>query len=186
MRPLCGKSHNFPQKATIPHFRGVNGAGQGLNQRFLQLRQRLKSDFIGDVEIVNIPKKQPDKTCIEGRILIKSARTSHFSYPGSSTGAAAACTAGAPAPNDHAALRRLFPRGIRPQSSTSLDIKTPIMTPGAGGMDLIFREVRSQNGWQAKPAGDEHLREFCELTKCTTRTAANRCWSFPRTSGVLG
>ena len=32
-------------------------------------------------------------------------------------------------------------------------MKTPIMTPGAEGMDLIFREVRSQNGWQAsRPA----------------------------------
>ena len=57
-------------------------------------------------------------------------------------------------------------------------MKTPIMTPGAEGMDLIFREVRSQNGWQAKPAGDEQLRELYELMKCSTRTAANRCWAF--------
>ena len=65
-------------------------------------------------------------------------------------------------------------------------MKTPIMTPGAEGMYLIFRKARSQNGWQAKPAGDEQLREFYGLTKCATRTAATRCRGFPITSGVLG
>jgi hypothetical protein len=52
------------------------------------------------------------------------------------------------------------------------------MTLSAEGMDLIFRKTRSRSGWHAMPVGDEQLRELYELMKCSTRTAANRCWAF--------
>ena len=32
-------------------------------------------------------------------------------------------------------------------------------------LDLMFRNARSQNGWQAKPVSDEQLRELYELMK---------------------
>ena len=37
-------------------------------------------------------------------------------------------------------------------------------------MDLIFRNARSQNGWQAKPVSDEQLREIYELMKWAPTT----------------
>ncbi len=37
------------------------------------------------------------------------------------------------------------------------------MALGPEDMDLIFRNARSRNGWQAKPVGDEQLREFYGL-----------------------
>lgn len=37
-------------------------------------------------------------------------------------------------------------------------------------MDLIFRNARSQNGWQAKPISDEQLRALYELMKWAPTT----------------
>jgi 3-hydroxypropanoate dehydrogenase len=37
-------------------------------------------------------------------------------------------------------------------------------------MDLIFRNARSQNGWQAKPVSDEQLHELYELMKWAPTT----------------
>lgn len=34
------------------------------------------------------------------------------------------------------------------------------MTISPEGMDLIFRNARSHNGWQAQPVSDEQLREL--------------------------
>jgi len=42
---------------------------------------------------------------------------------------------------------------------------TPMMTLSPEDMDLIFRNARSQNGWQAKPVSDAQLRELYELMK---------------------
>ena len=51
------------------------------------------------------------------------------------------------------------------------------MTLSAEGMDLLFRKARAHNGWQPMPVGDEQLREFYDLLKCSTRTAANPSFS---------
>jgi hypothetical protein len=67
---FSGKSHNFPLKATIPHFRGVNDSGQGENQRFLQLRQRLNGDCAGDLMNYKMLTKQLDKIYIASEISI--------------------------------------------------------------------------------------------------------------------
>ena len=37
-------------------------------------------------------------------------------------------------------------------------------------MDLIFRNARSQNGWQAKPVGDAQLRQLYDLMKWAPTT----------------
>ena len=37
-------------------------------------------------------------------------------------------------------------------------------------MDVIFRNARSQNGWQAKPVSDEQLRQLYELMKWAPTT----------------
>ena len=37
-------------------------------------------------------------------------------------------------------------------------------------MDLIFRNARSQNGWQAKPVSDDQLRELYELMRWAPTT----------------
>jgi len=39
------------------------------------------------------------------------------------------------------------------------------MTLGTEGMDLVFRMARSHSAWQAKPVGDERLRELYDLMK---------------------
>jgi 3-hydroxypropanoate dehydrogenase len=39
------------------------------------------------------------------------------------------------------------------------------MTLTAESMELIFRNARTQNGWQAKPVSNEQLRELYELMK---------------------
>ena len=44
------------------------------------------------------------------------------------------------------------------------------MTVSADSMDLIFRNARSQNGWQAKPVSDEQLRNLYELMKWAPTT----------------
>jgi 3-hydroxypropanoate dehydrogenase len=44
------------------------------------------------------------------------------------------------------------------------------MTLDAESMDLMFRNARSQNGWQAKPVGDGQLRELYELMKWAPST----------------
>jgi len=38
------------------------------------------------------------------------------------------------------------------------------------GIDLIFRNARSHNGWQVKPVGDEQLRELYEMMKWAPTT----------------
>jgi 3-hydroxypropanoate dehydrogenase len=44
------------------------------------------------------------------------------------------------------------------------------MTLSPEDMDLIFRNARSQNGWQPKPVGDEQLRELYDLMKWAPTT----------------
>lgn len=44
------------------------------------------------------------------------------------------------------------------------------MTLSAEGMDLIFRNARSQNAWQDKPVSDEQLRQIYELMKWAPTT----------------
>lgn len=44
------------------------------------------------------------------------------------------------------------------------------MTLSPEDMDLIFRNARSQNGWQDKPVSDEQLRELYELMKWAPTT----------------
>src|SRR5665647_2202455 len=39
------------------------------------------------------------------------------------------------------------------------------MTLSPEDLDLIFRNARSQNGWQAKPVSDEQLRQLYQLMK---------------------
>ena len=41
--------------------------------------------------------------------------------------------------------------------------KAPIMTLSPEGIDLIFRNARTHNGWQQKPVSDEKLRKLYEL-----------------------
>lgn len=48
--------------------------------------------------------------------------------------------------------------------------KTANMTLSPEDMDLIFRNARSQNGWQAKPVSDEQLRQLYELMKWAPTT----------------
>jgi 3-hydroxypropanoate dehydrogenase len=47
---------------------------------------------------------------------------------------------------------------------------TPIMTLSAEDRDLIFRNARTQNGWQAKPVSDAQLRELYDLMKWAPTT----------------
>ena len=44
------------------------------------------------------------------------------------------------------------------------------MTLSPEDMDLLFRNARSQNGWQAKPVSDEQLRQLYELMKWAPTT----------------
>lgn len=44
------------------------------------------------------------------------------------------------------------------------------MTLSAEGRDLIFRNARTHNGWQAKPVSDEQLREIYDLMKWAPTT----------------
>lgn len=44
------------------------------------------------------------------------------------------------------------------------------MTLTPEDMDLLFRDARSQNGWQSKPVSDEQLRELYELMKWAPTT----------------
>ncbi len=44
------------------------------------------------------------------------------------------------------------------------------MTLSSEGLDLIFRNARSHNGWQPKPVGDKQLRELYELMKWAPTT----------------
>ncbi len=44
------------------------------------------------------------------------------------------------------------------------------MTLSAEGRDLIFRNARTHNGWQAKPVNDEQLRELYDLMKWAPTT----------------
>src|SRR5450756_2463248 len=44
------------------------------------------------------------------------------------------------------------------------------MTLSAEDMDLIFRAARTQNGWQAKPVGDEQLHQLYDLMKWAPTT----------------
>jgi len=48
--------------------------------------------------------------------------------------------------------------------------KTANMTLSPEDMDLIFRNARSQNGWQAKPVSDEQLRQLYDLMKWAPTT----------------
>jgi 3-hydroxypropanoate dehydrogenase len=48
--------------------------------------------------------------------------------------------------------------------------KKATMTLSAENLDFIFRNARTQNGWQAKPVSDEKLRELYELWKWAPTT----------------
>jgi hypothetical protein len=65
---LSGKSHNFPLKATIPHFRGVNRSGQALNLDFSNWDKDLKAILSLRAWIYKINIKQLDKICTEREI----------------------------------------------------------------------------------------------------------------------
>jgi 3-hydroxypropanoate dehydrogenase len=51
-----------------------------------------------------------------------------------------------------------------------LQQQTPLMTLSPEDLDLIFRNARSQNGWQAKAVSDEQLRELYGLMKWAPTT----------------
>jgi 3-hydroxypropanoate dehydrogenase len=44
----------------------------------------------------------------------------------------------------------------------------------AEGLDLLFREARTQNGWKDQPVDDAHLRQVYDLAKMGP-TSANMC-----------
>jgi hypothetical protein len=65
---LSGRSHNFPLKATISHFRGVNRSGQALNLDFSNWDKDLKAILSLRAWIYKINIKQLDKICTQREI----------------------------------------------------------------------------------------------------------------------
>ena len=49
--------------------------------------------------------------------------------------------------------------------SAAEEVKSRIQVIDEDGLDLLFREARSHNGWQDRPVSDDQLRQIYDLMK---------------------
>ena len=54
------------------------------------------------------------------------------------------------------------------------EVRSRIQTIDDDGLDLLFREARSHNGWQDRPVSDDQLRRIYDLMKMGP-TSSNCC-----------